>query len=896
MKSYFHERRYKSFFILLIVTAATICFPAIVLAEKHNNLNLVNSRSGSFPLPVPALRLPDLPIFSLVSVTQAPVPELPDWHSSRFIPDDPGWLDRSGKYYKEGIVQLFRGNLSLAYMRFQTVIDEYPDTKWFIPSRFWQGQILAQRKKYAQSAEALVLFLNSLKRVPNPESYIDFRNFSRYTLVWLAFKQKKYNDVTANIEKYEQEIDSGKIRSKLLYLKYLTNVKLNNKAEIRGVLKKLIKDFPNDFEHIVLLAEFYYAQKNWKELTGLVAAYAKKPDFYNDSQMEHFLWLGLDAQLNLKRWNEAKKIMRSLEKLGVQSTDKLAKAYLKLNLHTKQIEQAWEDWLKIEDPILREQALRALIHRAVKVEEFEFLIKLEPELKRFNSFWRSWQDEVELIYAYIYLRIGQIEKSKRFLASSYKHSLEEDDAQSTIVNEESLYLSTVVELISLNFQRAFMLIKQLLESYSDSVRLSEYYFWYGVLQYEIEKNSMQTIMAMRQVDRNGDRDDDRLFLLAKVNHDQQKWAAVYLSLAKLKKQYPDSPFLQESLYLQSHASFEQRQYNPALEILNELQSAFDPIKKPVRAIHLRVRILMAMQRYEQADEVLKRSIEGHSDFSLIKLRIEVLKHINDPIRILSVTNRGLGLSISKDQGFLFLHRANALYEMKHYEQAYTVYKFALVNPPKNTTRFINYRILKTHFELEKIDELEQGADIFLAEFKDDVYSYEILHLLSDYFLQRNQKEKAKPYLKQLVVNYEKSVRKVELAPDQRVEQIIIIGELYNELAEYEKAVLWLNHALKAMETVEDGRKKWQLRILRVKGIALYQLGKHGKALAASLKVLYLDRSLSEQQLYDLNLRIASSYVQSKRKKEAKAIYRKMLKNFTKKERRKEIETLLGNLN
>lgn len=197
---------------------------------------------------------------------------------------------------------------------------------------------------------------------------------------------------------------------------------------------------------------------------------------------------------------------------------------------------------------------------------------------------------------------------------------------------------------------------------------------------------------------------------------------------------------------------------------------------------------------------------------------------------------------------------------------------------------------------KKLTNWSKAPTFFLAEFKDDVYSYEILHLLSDYFLQRNQKEKAKPYLKQLVVNYEKSVRKVELAPDQRVEQIIIIGELYNELAEYEKAVLWLNHALKAMETVEDGRKKWQLRILRVKGIALYQLGKHGKALAASLKVLYLDRSLSEQQLYDLNLRIASSYVQSKRKKEAKAIYRKMLKNFTKKERRKEIETLLGNLN
>ena len=72
----------------------------------------------------------------------------------------------------------------------------------------------------------------------------------------------------------------------------------------------------------------------------------------------------------------------------------------------------------------------------------------------------------------------------------------------------------------------------------------------------------------------------------------------------------------------------------------------------------------------------------YADFSLIKLRIEVLKHINDPRRIISVTGLGLGISIREDQGFLFFHQADALYEMKHYEQAYTVYGLALKNPPE----------------------------------------------------------------------------------------------------------------------------------------------------------------------------------------------------------------------
>ena len=168
-------------------------------------------------------------------------------------------------------------------------------------------------------------------------------------------------------------------------------------------------------------------------------------------------------------------------------------------------------------------------------------------------------------------------------------------------------------------------------------------------------------------------------------------------------------------------------------------------------------------------------------------------------------------------------------------------------------------------------------------------------MLSGYFLERKLKEKAKPYLNQLVANYEKSVRKEDLPEEQRVEQIVLIGEIYNDLNEYEQAVRWLNQALKSMTTVEEGRKKWQLRILREKGFALFKLDQHDKALAANLKVLYLDQSLSDQQKYDLNLRIASSYVKLKRNKEAKAIFRKMLNNFEDNNRQKEVEALLENL-
>ena len=887
-------RRSNSLFYL-IFTIILVFQVASGFAESRENVATVKTHSGSFPLPIPTLRLPDHPASPLVTVPDAVFPELPDWHYSRFIPEDPSWLDSAGKFYKEGLVYLFRGDLNVAFKRFQSVTDNYPETPWFAPSLFWQAQILSKRKEYVPAGKILTVFLDSLKQGKSSERYIDFQNFSRYTLAWLALKQKKYNEALEIIEKNKEVISVKKIRVQLLFLKYLIHVQLKQSDLIFEVIDDLIQLFPYDFEHVVRLAEFYFVENRWQELADLVEAQAREQVFYNDPRMEHFLWLGVAAEMRLKHWNKAKKRLQSLEKFGVRSPDKLALAYLRLNLYTNQTESSWRNWFKIQDDIVREKALRELIHHAVKTEEFLFLIKKQPELKSVTQYWREWQGELELIYAYLYLRQGQIKKAKQFLLWAQNNLKQESNQVPLIVKEESLYLGTVIELLLKDHQKALQHLKQLLAEYAGSERQSDYYFWYGVLLYELEKSYLQTIMAMRQVDREGERDDDRLFLLGKVNHDQQKWRAVISAFAKLQKLHPGSQFLEEGLYLQAQAFFELKQYNSGLEILNELQNTFGQLKKRVRAIHLRVQILVAMQRYEQADDVLQRMIEENSDFSLIKLRVEVLKYIKDPRRILSVTGVGLELSTSKDQGFLYFHRANALFDTKKYEEANTYYTLALKNPPKDTRRVINYRILKIQYELGRIPELLQGADLFLKVSRDDFYSYEILHMLSNYFLEKKQREKAFSYLKQLVANYKKSVRKVELAPEKRLEQIVLIGQLYNELTNYELAERWLNQALKSMETVEEGRKKWQLHIFKEKGFALYKLGKHRQALAASLKVLYLDRSLSNQQRYDLNLRIASSYVQLKRTKEARSIYLKMQKIFKDTVRQKEIEKLLRSL-
>ena len=128
------------------------------------------------------------------------------------------------------------------------------------------------------------------------------------------------------------------------------------------------------------------------------------------------------------------------------------------------MELAWNNWLKLQDDMVREQALRQLIHYATKVEDFKFLLKQESELKSIIRYWRTWEDEMELIYAYLYLRFGKLKRSKQLLKSSHNHSLEKVEEQtSLIVKEEGLYLTTVIELLSSEYGKAFLHLKQLLE-------------------------------------------------------------------------------------------------------------------------------------------------------------------------------------------------------------------------------------------------------------------------------------------------------------------------------------------------------------------------------------------------------------------------------------------------
>lgn len=171
----------------------------------------------------------------------------------------------------------------------------------------------------------------------------------------------------------------------------------------------------------------------------------------------------------------------------------------------------------------------------------------------------------------------------------------------------------------------------------------------------------------------------------------------------------------------------------------------------------------------------------------------------------------------------------------------------------------------------------------------------MLQLLGNYHHILNQPERAWTYLNKLAENLESAVRSTELSPERRLELVTRIGEIYNTTGRYDQAGQWLNQALRLMDEYPGGKQEYQLRILREKGLAAFKQGQHERALNANLKVAYLDKSLSPEKKYELNLRIASSYQQLHRVQGAKSIYLKMLKQFPDPERQAEIKKRIKSL-
>ena len=868
----------KTLIILFIIVYQMVCTVFSQGLERT-----FKSRSGNFPIQISGLDLPELKEVPLIRVSPLTLPRLPEWKSTRFLPEDPSWLDRGGKLFKKGIASYYTERPTEALQHFRQVQESYPETPWYAPSLFWSGQLLALDGKLDAALERLKTFETEASAVKFPFRK-DFLDRSRFTRIWIELKQKKIiESVIPQLEQTMGATQERGIQLKLLELQVYALLEKKRTSEVKILLKQVEKRYPENRLPTLWLAQIHYREAEWNSLVKMLTDSLKAQEVFPAFIYENLLLMGIHAAIELEQLNLARTWVGQLTDLSRSNSDLPILARIRVHQRLQDYSGIQESWEKMKDDLLRSLVLREIYRHAGKDFQYEFLISFEFD----EQFWRDWKSEGQLIRAHALRMLDRRDEAYKLYQIS--HALAD---RFPVVRERALYHRVLIELEVQDFERAEQHLEQLLASYPESSYRAEYHFWYALVLHEKKQDPIRSLMALRQIDESLERGDDSIFLQGRIHLEQSNWSQASRVFRRLKSNLPESPYLEQSLLFLAEALFRQKNHVETQAVLSELREKFNPLQDSVPVINLQVRNLMAMGELKKADELLRKDLRHQPDFSLIQLHLRILEKLGDQQGILETSRLGLNLAATKDQAYLHLQRANALYQTENLAKAYVHYEQALFSPPAGQLPFIRFRLIKIHYLLNEFEAFEARGNAYLKEDDQSEYANELLLMLGNYSFRKNRPEQAKHYLEKLVANQRLAVRNPELDPLQRLELVTRIGEEYNLLEDYQSAEQWLNQALRLMEDIPDQKQNYHLRILREKGLAAFEQGKYRRALSSDLKVNYLDKNLSSKQKYKLSLRIAQSYQKLKRIREAKTIFQKMLKDFKDETRQQEIKRRL----
>ena len=683
-----------------------------------------------------------------------------------------------------------------------------------------------------------------------------------------------------------EEVQEQGIKFKLFELQIFALQKANKIDAAKSLLRQMEELFPGQGQPTLWLAQIHYHLGDWNSLVQMLDESLQDKELFPAQYLDSLLLMGIHAAIELEQFNLADNWVRLFKELSRDRNDLPLLATIRVQQKLQDYAAIGTSWEQMNDDLLRSKVMREVFRQAEKDFQYDFPISYEFD----ERYWLDWKAEGQLIKAHSFRMKNQRDEAYRLYQIS--HALAED---SPVIRERALYHRVLIELEVKDYERSEKHLEQLLASYPESIYRSEYHFWYALVLHEKNLDPIRSLMALRQIDEGSERVDDSLFLQGRIHLEQSNWSQAVRVFRKLKTNLVDSPYLEPGLLFLAEAFFQQKNHVEAQAVLSELRQKFNPLQDPIPVIHLQVRNLKAMGAFEEADDLLRKDLQQHSDFSLIQLHLSILEELGDQQGILETSRLGLNLAATENQAYLHLQRANALYQTENYAKAFVHYEQALFSPPAGQQAFIRFRLIKIHYQQKEFGAFESRAKAFLEEDHQSENANDLLLMLGTYHFQQDRPEKAKPYLEQLVSNQVLAVRNPELDPVRRLELVTRIGEQYNLLEDFQSAEQWLNQGLRLMEDLPDQKKDYHLRILREKGLAAFNQGKYNRALSSDLKVNYLDKNLSSEQKYKLSLRIAQSYQKLKRYREAKTIYQKMLKNNKDERLQKEIKSRIKKL-
>ena len=872
----------------------------------------VETRMGKFPLEIPELILPELQPLRLASVPGPAFPELPLWHlKPQLRPPKPSWLDRGGEEVEVAFERLVsiqsenyhekRESLHRAIRQFAQVVSEYPDTHWRVSAAFWgsyaQLQLIGaeaeeKRKhgeptkhKLCQKNESLVSLRQRLKQLLEDAAAGEYRSHAVVLLVWIPLFERCYDQVVQEISQYNQLVaQRSKAHEKLLEFGFYAYLKKGGYNEAVATLQKLQTLFPQQHSYTVAEANLYYQTQQMEALEQLGSRMASR--LFNHTETQYILELVLRSHLERRQWDKAQEVLKQLGSRGRVGDLELL-GHGEIALQQNNLELAFRSIQAIRDLFLRTKMWKRLVHQTAVQEDYGLLLSFH----RASTLQKD--SEYHLIHGYALYQDGLHLRAY----DAFQQAFTSSQGGKAWIQEQALFLRSTIELRSRDFEQAGNHLQELLSEFEESSQRSEYYFWLGVLQLEQRQSLKGIHLSMRQVEPDGPRGDGRWYVLGFSSHETNDWGKAIAFLKQLVEKHSQSLFREEGFYRLADAYYQQGQHLEADQVFSEYREEFQQLSNAVRVIERQAQNTIKLGKLEEAHALLLKEVPIHPDFRLVALHLDILNEIQDDPGVLELANRVRNYDFSSDQrGLVSYHQANSLFRMKRFEESLGFYLEAQQDPPPDRLRFIKYRIIQGHHTLNNYSQFTALSENFVKENQNDGKGNRVLTWLSDYYEQEGKPSQATPHWQQLATNYQANVGQMSLPMENRLELIIQIGGLYNKLADYKEAERWVDQGLVLNEKVGgEGQRERTLKLLKEKGIAAYGLGQHKRALAASLKVSYLNRAMPESEAYQLHLRIADSYQQLGRTREAKAIYRKLLQRLQNTQRRGVVQQRLKTL-
>ncbi len=851
------------------------------LAQAADLPTFVESRAGRYPFEIPAYT-PSGGSEELVTLPQLELPPLPQWQAlfpSQYEPPEPGWFDSSGKRFHVAYRKLFSNNiksLQEALKDFYTIQQEEagnPTSDWYGRSLFWSAQAYVRIHELKSANQRntpvrdLVDAQKSVEALLNRNLY-ELTTEAQYTKAWLLGRQGLGDQALEWLEATRNDWATDPTLSPYFWeLEFLLQKTLKTGAP-EETLQLWVRSTPTP-KALLFLAQEYYQQQQWEALRAFVDERFQKD--YNAPIMKDLLQLRIAAEIQEKRWDAVEEWVGQLEKHS-GTNDWTQRIRGRLALQQEQWDTALEILNQIRDPQIRIRQAQDMVRSATASQEFGWILRLTLPVDDL----KSWEGEYELLRAYALFQQGRNEAAY----DGFKRA--EQTARTAQTKEWATFFRLNYDLRRQNWDAAWEENQALLAKYPESPRLPEYFFWNAVLVHQRGQSSRFVLLSLRQIPETVERADDRLLLEAALLLDQEEWGRAISLTQELEQTDPESPLLEEALLFQAQAQQSLEKPEAVLQLVERIRQEYPEPLRPVRLTVMQAKALLALERAKEADPLLVAELKPHPVFELAELRVRALQDLGQDAELVR-WSKTLPLSTwtPEQQAWLYEQQADALYRLQRWEDSRESYLLAMGTAAPERLRPMRFQLLLIAQQLEQSEQFLKVAQELLAENETDSVAIEVLERLVAFHVKQGHPDQAAPYLRKLAAHYEQQAQQnVDLKVGERVELFLRLGQIHQDLQQWDQAERWMSEAEQANGASEDDQKATrQLRILKERGQLAFRMEKHSESLAANLKVIYLDRSLSTAERFEVNRMMAESYWALKRPTEARAVYKKMLREF-----------------